>query len=130
MLIGPCEGPFFTKLVGCADVDNALRRLDKVTKEEALTVAAQALDAAHRVDGLVMTIASEVEGVESRIQRLEGRINPYRDVLDSTRPYSTSRKYNLNKSRRSDRTDRHRPYQCGLYAIPHDPITGSNCLNF
>jgi hypothetical protein len=82
--------------VGCADVDNALQLLDKVTKEEALTVAAQALDAAHRFDGLVLSIASEVEGVESRVQRLEGKLNPYRDVLDSTQPYSTSHKYNIN----------------------------------
>ena len=104
--------------MGCTDVDNALRRLDKVTKEEALTVAAQALDAAHRFDDLVVNIASEVEGVEGRVKRLEGRMNPYRDVLDSTQPYSTSCKYNSNNFHRSDRTDRNRSYQSGPYAIP------------
>ena len=41
---------FFKKLVGRKDIEDALRRLDRLTQEEALMAAAQILNLTHTVD--------------------------------------------------------------------------------
>ena len=85
----PYQETVFMKLVGCTDIDDALRRLDKVTQKEALVVAAQALDAAHRFHDEVVHVACEVEDVDSRmkdigsrVERLEGKMDPICEILD------------------------------------------------
>jgi hypothetical protein len=122
-----CIETVFSKLVGYTVIDDALDRLDKVTREEALTVAAQALDAAHRVNDKVIGIADEVKGIdskmngrvkgiESRVHCIEGKMKSFRDVLDSAYICLTSLRYNLNVTH-----NRKRPRQPGVprpYAIP------------
>jgi hypothetical protein len=84
--------------VGYGDVDDALRRLDKATQEEALTVAAQALDVAHCVhDGMQgvrdrqQDFDDTVKRIENRVKGLEeGKMNSLHDVLDSEQPDSSS----------------------------------------
>jgi hypothetical protein len=75
------------KLIGYTDIDDALRRLDKVTQKEALAVAAQALDAAHRFHDEVIHVTSEVDSrvkdIDSRMKCLEGQMNPTCEILDS-----------------------------------------------
>jgi hypothetical protein len=78
------------KLVGCTDIDDALRRLDKVTQKEALIVAAQALDTAHRFHDEVIHVAGEVDSrvkdIDSRMKCLEGQMNPSWEIIDSAQP--------------------------------------------
>jgi ABC-type Fe3+-hydroxamate transport system substrate-binding protein len=76
------------KLVGYTDIDDSLRRLGKVTQKEALVVAAQALDAAHRFHDEVIHIANKVQGVEGRVKCLEGKNNPICEILDGAQPCS------------------------------------------
>jgi hypothetical protein len=90
------EETFFSKLVGYNVIDDALHHLDKVTREEGLTVAAQALDVAHWVNDKIIANANAVEGidskmkgisgrvtgVESRVHYIEGKMTSFRDVLD------------------------------------------------
>jgi hypothetical protein len=48
------------KLVGKSDIEDALRRLDKLTLEESRMAAAQGLRATHGVDERVMSLGDEV----------------------------------------------------------------------
>jgi hypothetical protein len=47
-------------LIGRADIEDALRRLDKLTQEEARMAAMQVLKATHSVDGRVKAIDGKV----------------------------------------------------------------------
>ncbi|KAF8487513.1 hypothetical protein DFH94DRAFT_29981 [Russula ochroleuca] len=51
---------FVKKLVGKSDIEDALRRLDKLTLEESRMAAAQGLRATHGVDERVMSLGDEV----------------------------------------------------------------------
>jgi hypothetical protein len=84
-------------LVGNTEIKDALGRIEKLTQEEALIVAAEALDVAHRVHNEVVHVASVVEGVygkvkgidgrvngiDDRVKCIEGKISPFREILDS-----------------------------------------------
>jgi hypothetical protein len=113
------------KLVGYTEIDGALRRIDKVTQTEALTVAAQALDVAHRtndgvlhvandicsVDGRVKDIDGRVKNIDGRMKSLEGKMGHFRETLDSAQSYSMNHRYQTNNLCRSDnRPFQYRPY--------------------
>ena len=74
---------FLNTLVGNTKIKDALDRIEKLTQEEALVVAAEALDVAHRVHNEVVHIASVVEGVDGRVKCLEGKISPFREIIES-----------------------------------------------
>jgi hypothetical protein len=112
------------RLVGCTNIDDALRRLDKVTQKEALVVAAQALDAAHHIHDEMIHVASDVEGIDhkmkdmdTRMKYLEGNMNPIWEILDSAQPYSMNYLCNPDILCRSDRSNGKRPYQYQQYVI-------------
>jgi hypothetical protein len=81
--------------VGNADIDAALRRLEKLTQEEALMVAAQALKVTQDFDDKVVGVVHDVQGVHVRVQDIENRVkgleerkmNSLLDVLDGAQPY-------------------------------------------
>jgi hypothetical protein len=56
--------------MGKTDVEDALLRLDSLTREESLMVAARNLEVAHRVDGNVEAIKVLAENIDDKLQRL------------------------------------------------------------
>ena len=59
---------FMKRLVGRTDVEDALARLDMLTKEENLMTAARNLEVAHRVDDKVTTIEEVVHNVDCNVK--------------------------------------------------------------
>ena len=51
-----CSEKFLKKLAGRKDIEDALRRLDRLTQEEAVMAAAQILNLAHTIDGKVTDV--------------------------------------------------------------------------
>jgi len=77
---------YFKKLVGRTDLEDALKRLDKLTQEEARMATAEVLKAMHAVDGRVRGVAEQVVGVDDRVAGIDDRVvsvnNRLRDVSD------------------------------------------------
>ncbi|KAH9046660.1 hypothetical protein EDB84DRAFT_630033 [Lactarius hengduanensis] len=59
---------FFKKLVGRKDIEDALKRLDKLTQEEARMAAAQILRFTHSVDDKVKVVDDKVTGVGNQMK--------------------------------------------------------------
>ena len=58
---------FLKKLAGRKDIEDALRRLDRLTQEEALMAAAQILNLAHTIDNKVMGVGSKLNAVDDKM---------------------------------------------------------------
>jgi hypothetical protein len=69
-----CSEKFFNKLLGRTDIEDALRRLDKLTQEEIRMVAAQGLKAAHGIDQRMIGISSEVQVVGDKVEGVDERV--------------------------------------------------------
>ena len=54
---------YLKKLIGKADLEDALKRLDKLTNEEVRMVTAQVLEATHTVEGRVQQVADDMDQV-------------------------------------------------------------------
>jgi hypothetical protein len=61
---------FLKRLMGKTDVEDALLRLDSLTREESLMVAARNLEVAHRVDGNVEAIKVLAEDIHEKLPGL------------------------------------------------------------
>jgi methyl-accepting chemotaxis protein len=59
---------FVKRLAGRTDVENALQRLDLLTKEEELMTTARNLEVTHRVDDNVATIKEVIQDVDGNIR--------------------------------------------------------------
>jgi len=62
------------KLIGRMEMEDALKRLDKLTQEEAWMAAAQNLKATHAVDGRVKGVADTVEAIDNKVAGVGGRV--------------------------------------------------------
>ena len=58
------------RLVGKTDVEDALLRLDSLTREESLMVAVTNLEVGHRVDGNVEAIKVLAENIDDKLPGL------------------------------------------------------------
>ena len=67
------------KLFGRTDLENALKRLDKLTHDEARTAIAQNLKATHTVDERVRGVAAGVAGVDDRVARVGDTVTSVND---------------------------------------------------
>jgi hypothetical protein len=76
---------FLSKLVGRSDIEDALVRLDKLTRDEVGLVAAQVLKSTHDVDDKVQGVSNQVQGVGNQVQAVDERVNT---VLNSAYPIS------------------------------------------
>ncbi|KAI0293803.1 hypothetical protein BC826DRAFT_370282 [Russula brevipes] len=72
---------FLKKLVGRADIGDALQRLDQLTEEEARMVNAEGLKTAHDIDhkvedigGIVTSVSSEVQGIHHTVNDVDKRV--------------------------------------------------------
>ncbi|KAI9442926.1 hypothetical protein H4582DRAFT_1846799, partial [Lactarius indigo] len=59
---------FLKKLVGRKDIEEALKRLDGLTQEEARMAAAQILDLTHVVDNKVTIVGKQLKGVDDKME--------------------------------------------------------------
>jgi archaellum component FlaC len=72
---------YLKKLIGKTDIEDALKRLDKLTNEEVRMVTAQVLEATHtvddklgRVEDKVLDVDNKVAGVDDRVAGVDGRM--------------------------------------------------------
>ena len=65
---------FFKKLAGMKDIEDALRRLDRLTQEEARMAAVEALKFARRID-------DKVEGVDERVKNVNLKVEGIDDKM-------------------------------------------------
>jgi hypothetical protein len=66
---------FLKRLVGRADIEDALQRLDKLTQEEARMATAEGLKATHGIDNKVEDVGDKVKGVDNKIQGVDNKIH-------------------------------------------------------
>jgi len=66
---------FLKKLIGRRDVEDALSRLDKLTREEFQTAIAQVLKVTHDVDDGVKNVGEKVDGVRVQVKDIGDKVN-------------------------------------------------------
>ena len=62
-----CPEKFLKKLVGATDIEDASKRLDRLTQEEALVAAAQILSLTHTVDNKVTDVGNKLKDVDDKM---------------------------------------------------------------
>ena len=62
------------KLLSRTDMEDALRKLDKLTQEEARMAAAQNLKATHAVDMRVKGVVDAVDVIDNKIVRVDDQV--------------------------------------------------------
>ena len=72
------------KLIGRTDVEDALKRLDKLTHEEARMATAEVLRATHIVDNRVRGVSDQVVGVDDRVAGVAAKVSEVIDGAQST----------------------------------------------
>jgi archaellum component FlaC len=73
-LTGLFSEKYLKKLIGRTEVEDALKRLDKLTQEEARMATAQVLKAMHTVDDRVREVSDKVIGVDDRVAGVGDRV--------------------------------------------------------
>ena len=69
-----CLEKYGKRLIGRTDMEDALKRLDKLTQEEAGMAAAQNLKATHIVDERVRGVANTMVTIDNRVASVDNRI--------------------------------------------------------
>ena len=69
-LIENCSEKFLKRLAGRTDLEDGLKKLDKLTHEEARMATAQNLKATHIVDDRVKAVGGEVREVNNNVALL------------------------------------------------------------
>ena len=64
---------YLKKLLGKTDIEDALKRLDKLTQDE-VRIAAQLLTLTHGVDYKVTRIDDEVKGVSGKVRDIDDKV--------------------------------------------------------
>src|SRR5713101_7715233 len=62
------------KLIGRTEMEDALKRLDNLTQEEARMAAAQNLKVTHDVDERMKGVANTVEAIDNRVASVDDRV--------------------------------------------------------
>ena len=74
MLTEECSEKFLKKLIGRTDIEDGLKRLDKLTQEESRMAAAENLKATHAVDERVKGVADTVATIDKRVAGVDGHV--------------------------------------------------------
>ena len=69
-----CSEKYGKRLIGRNDMEDALRRLDKLTQEEARMAVAENLKATHTVDERVRGVANTVVAIDNRVAGVDSRV--------------------------------------------------------
>ena len=76
-----CSEKYLKKLVGRTEMEDALKRLDKLTHEEARMAIAQNLKATHIVDDRVRVVIDRVATVDNRVQVVDAKAASINDQV-------------------------------------------------
>jgi archaellum component FlaC len=74
LLTKPFTEKYLNKLMGKNDIEDALKKLDRLTQEEALMAAAQLLRVTNTIDNRVGGIADNVLVVDNRVVGIDDRV--------------------------------------------------------
>src|SRR6266849_10635125 len=72
------------RLIGRTDLEDALKKLDKLTVEEARMAVAENLKATYNVDERVRGVANSVAGVDDRVAKVDDRVAGVEVVTQQT----------------------------------------------
>jgi len=76
---------FLKKLVGKKDIEDALKRLDRLTQDEALMAAAQILNLARAIDNKVTGVGNKLEDVDDKMDVVIKDGKDAKEVLDDVK---------------------------------------------
>lgn len=68
------SGKYLRKLIGRTEIEDALKRLDKLTQEEARMATAQILKATNTIDDKVTRVTDNVAGVDNRVKAVDDKV--------------------------------------------------------
>jgi hypothetical protein len=73
---------YLKKLIGRTDIEDALKRLDRLTQEEARMAAAQVLKVTNTVDNRVQGIANDMISMDNRVAGVDDKMKDVHDGVD------------------------------------------------
>ena len=74
MLADGCLEKYVKKLLGRTEIEDALKRLDRLTQEEARMAAAENLRLTHTVDKRMEAVADTVVAIDNRVAGVDDRV--------------------------------------------------------
>jgi pyruvate-formate lyase len=74
LLTEQCSETYGKKLIGMTNIEDALRRLDKLTQEEARMAIAENLRATHAVDERMRGVTEQVLAVDDRVASVDNKV--------------------------------------------------------
>jgi hypothetical protein len=86
---------FLKKLAGKTDIEDALKRLDTLTNEEARMATAQVLKATRNIDNRVRGVDDRVVTVDERVKVVDDKVA---GVINGSRHSLSQRPKNVNNS--------------------------------
>ena len=81
MLAERCSEKYVKTLIGKTEMEDALKRLDKLTQEEAQMAAAQNLKATHGVDERVKGVADRVADIDDGVVGVSNQVADVEDQV-------------------------------------------------
>ena len=69
-----CSEQFGKKLIGRTDMEDALKKLDKLTQEEVRMATAEVLRATHAIDQCVRGVREQVLAVNDRVASVDNKV--------------------------------------------------------
>jgi hypothetical protein len=82
-LIERCSEKFAKRLIGRTEMEDGLKRLDKLTQEEVRMATAQNLKATHTVDKGVKEVSDTVVAIDDTVARVDDRMAAVHDRVAS-----------------------------------------------
>jgi hypothetical protein len=76
---------YVKKLIGKTDLEDALKRLDKLTIEEALMATAEVLKMTHAIDEGVVEVKEQVLVVDDRVAGVDDKVT---EVINGAQSFS------------------------------------------
>jgi hypothetical protein len=83
LLIELCSEKYAKKLIGRTDIEDALKRLDKLTHEEARMATAENLKATHAVGESVREVVDKVVAIDNKVAGVDDRVASVADRVAS-----------------------------------------------
>jgi hypothetical protein len=74
MLVEGCSEKYLKKLIGKTEMEDALKKLDKLTQEEVRMAAAENLKATYTVDKRVQGVADTAVATDIRVAGVDDRV--------------------------------------------------------
>jgi hypothetical protein len=82
-LIEGCSEKIAKRLIGRTEIEDALKKLDKLTQEEVRMATAQNLKVTHTVDKGVREVVDTVVAIDDRVARIDHRVAAVNDKVAS-----------------------------------------------